>query len=64
MAKITLVYDAKNSIAKKTIDFILSLGVFSIEKENVAITEALDDVKNGRVNSYDSVDDFFKKEVN
>jgi len=32
MATITLRYDARNAIAKKTIDYILSLGVF--EKKN------------------------------
>ncbi len=31
MATITLTYDEKNSIAKKTIDYILSLGVFKVE---------------------------------
>lgn len=34
MAQITLKYDARNSIAKKTIDYILSLGVFQVEKNN------------------------------
>ena len=63
MATITLQYDAKNPIAKKTIDYVLSLGVFKKEKMS-GLDEALLDVKEGRVKKYDSVDDFFKKVAN
>ncbi len=31
MATLTLRYDARNSFAKKTIDYILSLGLFEVE---------------------------------
>ncbi len=31
MAEITLKFDARNPIAKKTLDYILSIGVFSSE---------------------------------
>ncbi len=31
MATLTLSYDARNSFAKKTIDYILSLGLFKVE---------------------------------
>lgn len=34
MATITLKYDARNSIARKTINYILSLGVFKVEKSS------------------------------
>jgi hypothetical protein len=46
MATITLRYDARNAIAKKTIDYILSLGVFEKKTE---LDEAIEDAKAGRV---------------
>ncbi len=33
MAEITLTYDGRNSLAKKTIEYILSLGVFKEKTE-------------------------------
>ena len=57
MATITLKYDGRNPLAKKVIDFVLSLGIF---EKITAIDEALDDVKNGKTKEYDSVDEFFK----
>ena len=33
MAEITLKFDARNQIAKKTIDYILSIGVFTENKK-------------------------------
>ena len=33
MAEVLIKYDARNSIAKKTLEFFLSLGIFEIEKE-------------------------------
>ena len=46
MATITLRYDARNTIAKKTIDYILSLGVFEKRTE---LDEAIEDAKMGRI---------------
>lgn len=60
MAEITLKYDARNSIAKKTIDYILSLGVFKKVEPN-AVDISLKEVKEGKVTKHKSVDDFFKK---
>ena len=60
MATITLKYDARNAIARKTIDYILSLGVFKKEKMS-GIEEALLDVKEGRVYKAQSVEDLIKK---
>ena len=60
MATITLKYDARNPIAKKTLDYILSIGVFKKEKMS-GLDEALLDVKEGRVKKYENVDAFFKK---
>ena len=64
MAAITLEYDERNAIALKTIDYILSLGVFKEKQKIPGLDEALLDVKEGRVKEYDSVDDFFKKVAN
>ena len=33
METLTIKYNAKNSIARKTIDYMLSLGLFKIEKQ-------------------------------
>ncbi len=32
MATVTLTYDARNGFAKKTMDYILSLGIFEVEE--------------------------------
>jgi hypothetical protein len=48
MATITLKYDARNPISKKTIDYILSLGLFEVK---TGVDESLDDLKNNKVYS-------------
>ncbi|MDR1974149.1 MAG: hypothetical protein LBQ31_05685 [Bacteroidales bacterium] len=55
MATITLHYDARNNVAKRTIDYILSLGFFkTTEKTEAVVThtsgldEAINDVKQKR----------------
>ena len=58
MAKITLKYDARNTLAKKTLKFMLSLGVF--EKVS-GIDEALEDIKKGKVHQYKNSDELFDK---
>jgi hypothetical protein len=58
MAEITLEFDPKNAVAQKTIEFILSLGVF---KKKSSIDLALEDEKKGRVKKYKNSDDMFKK---
>lgn len=58
MATITLRYDPSNPIAKKTIDYILSLGVF--EKRN-ELDEALEDLKNGKVYSAKNAKDLISQ---
>ncbi len=58
MATITLRYDASNPIAKKTIDYILSLGVFEKRSE---LDEALEDVKNGKVHSAKNAKDLISQ---
>ncbi|MDR0834419.1 MAG: hypothetical protein LBN93_09615 [Candidatus Symbiothrix sp.] len=49
MTTITLQYDARNSIAQKTIEYILSLGLFTKTSPITGLDEAIDDVKKGRV---------------
>jgi len=65
MATITLNYDARSVIAKKALDFLLTLGVFKIEeKQSKTITEldlAIEDVEAGRVNVYENSDELFRK---
>lgn len=58
MATITLTYDARNVIAKKTVAYILSLGVFKTTK--TAIDLSLEDVKKGRVTTHKSAAHYFK----
>jgi len=48
--ELTLYYDTRNSIAAKTVDYILSLGVFKTKQEADSriladLSEAFDDVK-------------------
>jgi hypothetical protein len=59
MATITLSYDARNVIAKKTVAYILSLGVFKTIHKN-AIDLSLEDVKKGHVTTHKSAADYFK----
>jgi hypothetical protein len=60
MAQITLQYNARNTYAKKTLEYILSLGFFK-RVDNTAIDKSLQEVKKGNTNTYKSVDDFFEK---
>ena len=64
MTTITLQYDTENSIAKKALDFLLSLGVFKLVDKQVKITAldlAIQDVEEGRVNTYKSSKELFEK---
>ncbi|QBN19211.1 hypothetical protein [Flavobacterium nackdongense] len=60
MATITLSYDARNLLAKKTVAYILSLGVFKTIDRKSAIDLSLEDVKKGRVTTHKSAADYFK----
>jgi hypothetical protein len=59
MATITLSYNPRNLIAKKTVAYILSLGVFKTITKS-AIDLSLEDVKKGRVTTHKSTADYFK----
>jgi hypothetical protein len=60
MAEITLQFDARNPIAKKTLDFVLSLGVF---KKISGVEKALEEEKKGKLNHYKNSEALFKKVV-
>ncbi|GHT53984.1 hypothetical protein FACS1894145_6270 [Bacteroidia bacterium] len=61
MATISLKYNSRNIVAQKTIDYILSLGVFEKTERSVSqrspFAESDDDIKKGRVYSADNADD-------
>ncbi len=52
-------YDPSNAMAQKVVAFIRSLGIF--HERSLDLDEALLDVKNGNVEDYDNVDDFFQQ---
>lgn len=58
MAEITLKFDARNPIAKKTIDYVLSLGVF---KKISGVEQALAEEKKNKLNRYKNSNELFAK---
>jgi len=60
MSTIVLKYDARNPIAKKTLDYILSLGVFE-KTEYLPFIESDNDIKRGRIYSAKDADDLIKQ---
>ena len=46
MATITLKYDARNPFVKKTLDYVLSIGLFEVKS---GLQEAFEDIEKGRV---------------
>ncbi|MCX2679118.1 hypothetical protein OOZ15_04120 [Galbibacter sp. EGI 63066] len=61
MAEITLKYDARNSLAKKTLDYILSLGVFEKQTPlDKLIDEAEKDIKAGNVERAENVEEWLE----
>ena len=64
MATITLNYNIRNTIASKTVEYILSLGVFKIEekrKKMSGIDIALQEIKEGKITTYENVDCLLRK---
>jgi len=60
MRTITLEYDGRNAIAKKTLDYILSLGVFKLKEDyypNSETLEAMKEVREGKCKAYDSYEE-------
>jgi len=60
MNTVILKYDASNPIARKTLNYILSLGVFEKTK-STPFAESDNDIKKGRVYSAKNADDLIKK---
>ena len=58
MPTVILKYDARNPLAKKTLDYVLSLGVF---ENQTPFVEADEDIKNGRVYSAKNGKDLIRK---
>ncbi|MDR1653220.1 MAG: hypothetical protein LBS01_06160 [Prevotellaceae bacterium] len=58
MAKVILKYDARNPHAVKTLEFIMSLGFFEMQKTDDPLSpfeKSLQDIKNGRVTKIKNV---------
>ena len=49
MATITLEYNARNPLVKKTLDYILSIGFFEIKTRKTGLQEAFEDIENGKI---------------
>ena len=61
MEEIIIKYDARNTAARKLIDFILSSKLVKVEKvKKSALEEAIEEIDNGDVYSYDNFEDFQK----
>jgi len=61
MATVLLKYNARNSMAKKTIDYILSLGIFEKAEIPNPFLESDNDIKNGRVYTAKDADDLISQ---
>ena len=61
MATITLRYNANNLIAKKTVDYVLSLGLFEKTDSSNPFAESDNDIKNGRVYTAKNADDLINQ---
>jgi hypothetical protein len=61
MNTIVLKYNARNPLAKRTLDYILSLGVFEKEEYNTSFIESDEDIKKGRIYTAKNADDLIKK---
>ena len=64
MATITLNYDSKNEVAQKTIDFLLSLGIFK-KKETISPAEkrtrrAIAELESGKGTVCHTFEDYLK----
>lgn len=60
MEQITLEYDAKDTIAKKALDFLLSIGAFKKVTPKNAVEISLEEARTGKVTKHKSVKDYFK----
>ena len=58
---VALRYDKANPVAKKTLDFFLSLGIFEKAENPNAFAESDNDIKNGRVYTAKDADDLISQ---
>jgi len=49
MATITLEYNARDPLLKKTLDYILSIGFFEAQPRKTGLQEAFEDIEEGRI---------------
>ena len=61
MATVVLKYNARSLIAQKTLDYILSLGVFEKKEYYNPFAESDNDIKDSRIYSAENADDLIKK---
>lgn len=65
MATITLEYDARNTTMKKVLDLFVSLGAKVVtpkkEKKLTDIEISMQEARDGKINTYKSSNDLFKK---
>lgn len=54
MAILLIEYDARNKIAQKTIDYILSLGIFKVKKKTSGIDESFNSITDNALKEADS----------
>jgi len=61
MDTIVLKYDSRNPMAMKTIDYILSIGLFEKTEYKNPFAESDDDIKYGRIFTAKNADDLINK---
>jgi hypothetical protein len=67
MAAITLEYNIRNEIARKTIEYVVSLGIFKVRSatnvttKETALDQAIEDIKTGKTVRCENFDDYLKK---
>ncbi|GHT30534.1 hypothetical protein AGMMS49574_10440 [Bacteroidia bacterium] len=68
MATITLEYNTRNVIARKTIEYILSLGIFKVRSvsnapktKEAALDEAIEELETGKTVRCENFADYLKK---
>jgi len=49
MATITLKYNARSPLARKTLDYILSIGFSELKPHKTGLEKAFADIENGRI---------------
>ena len=63
MAQLTLHYDARNNIATKTIEYILSLGVFKTEEKSPtnSFNKSVEEMKTGKTHRLQNTENPMKE---